>query len=167
MLRAEQVLQEILVALAARAQKIRAPDEEIAREVPGVVRVLAAHLEGAGFQLRRDVVRRFLAGTGGVLCERQRIRLELGRRRQPAHALGADVEVDEAALERALGERREDLADAKLLVAPLARMRVEERGRVHLARRAVPVEREGDRLPAGLRAQLLLADIVRPAAAGL
>ena len=46
-------------------------------------------------------------------------------------------------------------------------MRVEERGRVHLPRRAVPVEREGERQPAGLRAQLLLADIVAPAAAGL
>ncbi len=46
-------------------------------------------------------------------------------------------------------------------------MSVKIRGAVHLARRTVPVERERQRHPAGLRAQLLLADIVRPAAAGL
>ena len=46
-------------------------------------------------------------------------------------------------------------------------MGVEKRRRVHLTGRTRPVEREGERQPAGLRTQLLLADIVAPAAAGL
>src|SRR5690606_24018460 len=49
----------------------------------------------------------------------------------------------------------------------LVAVNVEEAGAVHLPRRTVPVEREGKRQPASLRPQLLLADIVRPAAAGL
>jgi hypothetical protein len=44
---------------------------------------------------------------------------------------------------------------------------VEEAGAVHLARRADPVQRKGQRRPAGLRAQLFLAHVVRPAAAAL
>ena len=44
-------------------------------------------------------------------------------------------------------------------------MAVPEGGAVHLPRRADPVEGEGERLPAGLGPQLLLPDIVRPAAA--
>ena len=46
-------------------------------------------------------------------------------------------------------------------------MVVEIRGTVHLPRRTSPVQRERQRQPAGLRAQFLLADIVRPAAAAL
>ena len=48
-------------------------------------------------------------------------------------------------------------------MAPLAGVGVEERGRVHLPRRTMPVEGEGQRCPAGLRPQLFLADVVRPA----
>ena len=46
-------------------------------------------------------------------------------------------------------------------------MIVEKRGTVHLARWAVPVERKGQRQPAGLWAQFFLTDIMRPAAAAL
>ena len=46
-------------------------------------------------------------------------------------------------------------------------MIVEKRGAVHLARWAVPVERKGQRQPAGLWAQFFLADIVCPAATAL
>src|SRR5690606_17869655 len=62
---------------------------------------------------------------------------------------------------------REHLVDAHLLVAPLGAVVVEEAGAVHLAGRAVPVEAEGQRQPAALRTQLLLADVVGPAATGL
>ena len=55
----------------------------------------------------------------------------------------------------------------ELLVAPLVAVRVEERRGVLLPGRAVPVEREGERGPAGLRPQLLLAHVVRPAATRL
>ncbi|SSL82009.1 Uncharacterised protein [Klebsiella pneumoniae] len=46
-------------------------------------------------------------------------------------------------------------------------MVVEIRGTVHLPRRTTPVQGERQRQPAGLRAQFLLTDIVRPAAAAL
>src|SRR5690625_6587807 len=53
-----------------------------------------------------------------------------------------------------LGQRREQLAGVQPFVAPLVGVGVKERGAVHLARRAVPVEREGQRSPAGTWAQL-------------
>ncbi len=57
--------------------------------------------------------------------------------------------------------------DAHFLVAPLRAVVVEEAGAVHLTRRTAPVEAEGQRQPAALRAQLLLTHVVRPAATGL
>ena len=117
---AEQVLEEILVPLARRAQQVRAPDEQVARPVLRIVRVLAGHLQLAGFQLLGDIVLDLLAGRLGGLGHLQRIGLQLRRRGQPAHALGADVVVDQAAVPVAFGRgRRQDLACRQRLVAPL------------------------------------------------
>src|SRR5690606_14433733 len=57
--------------------------------------------------------------------------------------------------------------DLDLLVSPLVGVEVVVGSAVHLPWRATPVQREGQRYPAGLRAQFFLADIMRPAAAGL
>ena len=166
--RAEQVLEEILVALAAGAQDVGAPDEHVARPVVGVVRVLAAHRERTVLQALDGVVLRLHAGGGGVAHHLQRIGLELRCRRQPAHALGAHVVVDHAAgVELLVGQGREHFFHAELLVAPLVGVGVEEARGVHLPRWADPVQRKGQRGPAGLRAQFLLAHVVRPAAAAL
>ncbi len=114
------------------------------------------------------VVLRVHAGRLRIAHDLQRIGLQLRRGRQPAHALGAHVVVDHAAaIQLLVGERRDHFVHAELFVAPLVGVRVEEAGAVHLARRADPVEREGERRPAGLRAQLFLAHVVRPAAAAL
>ena len=50
---AEQVLEEILVALAGRAEQVRAPDEQVARPVLRIVRVLAGELQLARLQSAR------------------------------------------------------------------------------------------------------------------
>ena len=47
---AEQVLEEIFVALAGRAEQVGAPDEHVARPVVRIVRILAGHLQFAGLQ---------------------------------------------------------------------------------------------------------------------
>src|SRR3546814_12364585 len=49
----------------------------------------------------------------------------------------------------------------------LFRSRIKVAGAIHLARRAAPVETEGEWEPARLRAQFFLTDVVRPAAARL
>ena len=129
---------------------------------------MAGELQLAGLQRAGHVVLRLLAGRRGLLGQLERIGLELRRGGQPAHALGAHVVVDQRAVPGpGRRRRRDDLADIERLVAPLVGVGVEERGRVLLARRAAPVEREGERQPARLRPQLLLADVVRPAAARL
>ncbi len=168
---AEQVLEEVLVALAARSP--------------------------AGWSARRTGCAGSSAGASGssqLMLQRavlQRLdRVVLRRRRRPPRrpcttcsglvcscgALGSQPmrsarTLKSIRLPRVLvrvGQRREDLLHAELLVAPLVGVRVEERRcEFMLPRRADPVEREGERRPAGLRPQLLLADVVRPAAAGL
>ncbi len=166
--RAQQVFEEVFVPLARRAQDVGAPHEHVARPVVGVVRVGAAHLERPALQALHRVGLRVQARGLGVAHHLQRVGLQLRGRGQPAHALGAHVVVDHAAAElRAVGQGREHLFHAELLVAPLVGVRVEEAGGVLLARRAHPVESEGERRPAGLRPQLFLAHVVRPAAAAL
>ena len=83
--------------------------------------------------------------------------------------LGAGVQVDHAefAVLAAVGGGAQHFLHVQLLVTPLAGVGVEERGAVHLARRARPVRGEGQRRPAELRPQLFLAHVVRPAAAAL
>jgi hypothetical protein len=100
---AEQMLQEILMALARRAQQVGAPDEQVARPVLRIVRILAGHFQRAVLQRFGDVVLRLHAGSGGILGDLQRIGFELRRRRQPAHALGADVVIDDRAVPRPVG----------------------------------------------------------------
>ena len=168
-LRAQQVLQEVLVPLAAGAQDVRTPDEEVAREVLRVLGVITAHALRAVLQATYQILHRILACLLRSVDDVQRVVLQLRCRRQPAHALGAGVEVDQRQrLHRLLvGRRCQDLAHAQLLVPILARVRIEEARAVHLARRTRPVQTEGQRCPAELRPQLLLAHIVRPAATAL
>src|SRR3546814_477892 len=96
-LSAEQVLEKVLMPLAAGAEQVGAPDEEVAREVLGVVRVLAGETQVAGLQLLQREVGDLLAGGLGSLADLERVGFELRRGGQPAHPLGAHVEVDHAA----------------------------------------------------------------------
>ena len=165
---AQQVLAEVLVALTRRAQQVAAPDEEHPWPVLRRVGVFTAHLQRAVLQSLDDIVLGVHAGSAGVRHHLHRVGLELRRAGQPAHALGAHVVVDHAArIQRLVGQWRDNLFHAQLLVAPLVGVGVEEASAVHLPRRADPVQREGQRRPSGLRAQLLLAHVVRPAAAAL
>ena len=86
--RAEQVLQEILVPLARRAEQVRAPDEQVAREVLRAVGILPGEAQLARLQRLGDVGRRLHAGGGGI-ASRSSSEFCLERRvgRQPAHAL--------------------------------------------------------------------------------
>ncbi|MNK29823.1 hypothetical protein D3C87_482260 [compost metagenome] len=157
------------MALAAGAQDVGTPHEHVAREVGRIVRVLAGHAQRAGLHLFDGVGHGVLAQAFRLRHHIQRIGLQLRRRRQPAHALGAGVQVDHAqvAVAAAIGGGAQDFLDIQLFMAPLAGVRVEEGRAVHLARRTHPVRRERQRRPAELRPQLFLAHIVRPAAAAL
>src|SRR6187549_2574550 len=62
--RAEQVLQEVFVPLAGRAENIRTPYEHVARPVLRPVGILAGELQVAAFELLRDVVLCLHAGGG-------------------------------------------------------------------------------------------------------
>ena len=167
-LRPEQVLEHVLVALAGGAQQVGAPDEHVAREVLRIVRRFAGEAQAAALQFAHHVVGDRQAGGLGLGGDAQRVAVQLRRRRQPAEAFGLDVVVQGVFGEAAgVGQRRQHLVHRQLLVAPLRAVQVEEAGAVHLPRRPAPVQAEGQRRPAGLRAQLLLADIVRPAAAAL
>ena len=70
--RAEQVLEEILVALAGRAEQVGAPHEHVARPVLRVVRVVAGQLQLAGLQrARRRSPSASLPGGRGLLGDRR------------------------------------------------------------------------------------------------
>src|SRR3546814_14251972 len=87
-LSAEQMLEEVFMPLAAGAEQVGAPDEEIAREVPGIVRILAGQAQLARFQLLQRVVGDVLAGRRGPLADLERVVLERRRGPPPAHSFG-------------------------------------------------------------------------------
>ena len=163
---AEQVLEEVLVALAGGAEQVGPPDRQDPRVVAGRVGVLAGEVEVAGLELLDDVLADRLAGGGRVVAEVERVAVEGRVRRHPAHpgALGDDVGGGLAG-ELALAGGGRERVGAELVVAELVGVQVPVRGLDHVARRAVPVQRVGDLGVAGDRADLLLADVVGPAAA--
>jgi hypothetical protein len=93
---AEQVLEEVLVALAARAEQVGAPHEHVAREVRRMIGVFARHFQRAVPERLYHVLFRIRAGLARIPRDLERVRLQLRRARQPAHALGAHVEIDQA-----------------------------------------------------------------------
>ncbi|MNH07385.1 hypothetical protein D3C79_667760 [compost metagenome] len=134
------------MALARRTQQVGTPDEHVAREVDRVVRLLAGKAQAAFVQALDHVVLGRHAGSGGVAADVQRVGVELRRAGQPAGAFGADVVVQGVLGELALvGQRREHVVHAHLLVAPLRAVGVEEAGAVHLPWRTAPVQAEGQR----------------------
>ena len=95
---AEQMLQEIFVPLAGRAEQVRAPHEHVAWPIVRMVRILAGHLQLAGLESLCNIVLRFESGGLRLFRNIEGILLELWRRRQPAHAFGANVIVDKSAV---------------------------------------------------------------------
>ena len=74
--RTEQVLQEVLVALAGRTQQIRPPHCEDAGPVLLGIRVLDGELQVAGQQLLLDVLRRLDSRSLGLVGEVERVAVQ-------------------------------------------------------------------------------------------
>ena len=163
---AQQVLEEVLVALARRAQQVRPPDREHPRPVLRRVRVLDRELQIAGQQLLLDVLGGLHARRPRLLDDLERVAVETGKDGiQPERADWASVSIIDAALEAPLAQRGGQQVGAEVVVAPLVGVDVPERRPDHLPGGPLPVEGEGQVRPAGHRPALLLADVVRPAAA--
>ncbi len=103
----QQVLEHVLMALAGAAQQVGAPDEHVAREVLRVVRVFSSEGQLATLKLLHCIVGGGHARGFGFFRQAQRVGTELRRGGQPSHALGAYVEVDQAArVVLSFGQRR-------------------------------------------------------------
>ena len=103
MIGAQQVLDEIFVALAGGAQQVGAPYKQVAHPVFRCIRILAGHFQFAGLQLFSHIFGNRLSGLLGGFAHFQRVGFQLGCRWQPAHAFGADVIVNQAGIPIALG----------------------------------------------------------------
>ncbi len=163
---AEQVSEEVLVALRARAEQVRPPDRQHPRPVLRRVRVFAGVPELARAQLCCDMLLRVGAGGRGLVGEVQRTAVELRVGRHPAQPGRAGDRVRGVHTgEKTLGQRRLERVGLVAVVAPLVGVGVPVRGTDHLPRRALPVDRHRHRRPSGERTALLLANVMRPAAA--
>ena len=163
---AQQVLEEVLVALARGAEQVGPPDRQDAWVVVRGVRVLAREVELPGPQLLDDVLPHRHAGGRGVLAQVKRVAVERGVRRHPAHpgALRDHVGCRPAG-EPALAGGGRQRVGAELVISVLVAVEIPVRRLDHVARRPAPVERVGDLGVAGDRPDLLLPDVVRPATA--
>src|SRR5690606_13043439 len=113
-----------------------------------------------------DVLCRLKPGLFGLIHDIERVAVE-GREAWHPTALGR---FDESVCSGAVGEEassqlRGEAVCWQAVVAPLVGSEVPECGTDHLARRAYPVEPERVLRPTGERANLLLADVMGPAAA--
>ena len=163
---AEQVTHEVLHALAGRSQQVGPPDSHHPGEVRRVVRILGGETQPAGLQLPDHIVAHAPARPGGVVSQIQRVTVEGRVRWRPAHPRGLGQRVGERpATEQAPSERAGQFGGTEALITPLVGMQVEERRAGHVPRRPLPVKCERDLLEPGQRPHLLLAHVVRPAAA--
>ena len=154
------------MTLPRRAQDVRAPDRQHARDVLGRVGVLAGEAEPALAQLAHDVLGRVEPRPLGLVDEVERVAVEGRMRGQPAQPGAERVQVGHVlALEEAAAALPGEVVGVDALVAPLVGREVEPRRSGLVPRRPHPVERERERLPARQRPHLLLAHVVRPAAA--
>ena len=75
---AQQVAQEVLVALARRPEQVRAPERQHAREVLGRVRVLAREAQPVFLQLAHDEVPDGQSGRSASSARSSGLRSKLG-----------------------------------------------------------------------------------------
>ncbi len=162
----EQVLEEVLVALGRRAEQVGPPDRQDPREVLRRVRVLAREAEPALLELVDDVRGHRLPRGRGLVGDVVGVAVEGRVGRHPAHPRALRDQVGRGpAAEPALPGARGQRVGADVVVAELVGVQVPVRRLDHLPRRARPVQAERQLRPPGDRAALLLAHVVRPAAA--
>ena len=154
--------------LRRRSDEVRAPDEEVAREILGRIGIFRREVQLALLEAFGDELLHVLE----VLVTR-RLRLvddllpalvECRVGWQPAETRREHVVVAGVAIAR-FSRRRDYLLCVNLVAPPLIGAEVEERCAVLQTRRRLPVRRRHDARPALRRTQLLLPDVVRPAAA--
>ena len=168
---AEQVLQEVLVALGRGAHQVGAPQGQGPRPVLRGVDVLDRRLQGAVGQPVRHV-RRGVLGLAGLDRAPSPGRPDPAGSRRTAGRTASSPSVPTGRSCRRCACRRgcprPAAKPARRRVAvepPLVGVHVPVRGADHGPRRPGPVQRVGQREPAGDRPALLLADVVGPAAA--
>ncbi|CKR84480.1 Uncharacterised protein [Mycobacterium tuberculosis] len=163
---AQQMPQEILAALARRADQVRPPDGEHPRPVDRVIRIGNRELQLVLGKLFGDVITHVAARGAGLVGDIETGPIELWIERAPAHRRGRGQQVHGVlAGEPAATHRAGKLVRAVAVVAPLVGVRIPVRRAGHLTRRPRPVGGHRHRLPPGQRTHLLLADVVRPPAA--
>ena len=161
----QHVAQEELGALRGRTKQVRTPVREDLRDVVVSVRVLDRELQATLTQLPGHVLRRSHTGLGGLATQLGRT---LGERRvagHPAALDGLDERVDQLLAVQVRGlDRIRHGRGRGTVVTPLVGGHVVPAGGNHLARRARPVQGEGEGTPTHDRADLLLTHVVGPAA---
>ena len=163
---AEQVPQEVLVALGGVADQVGTPQGQGPGEVLGIVGVLDRELQTAPFELVDDVGGGLLPGGGGLVGQDEGALLELREERHPAQfrglhvQVGGDLLVEQVVAELLGGEG----VGVEGVVAVLVGVDVPVAGVDHLPGGPVPVQCEGHGGPSRDGTGLLLADVVGPAA---
>ncbi len=112
MLGAKKMLQEIFVALAGwNPSRLERQTKRLRGQFAGLSGSSQESLSSPDFDASRDVVLRLEARRDRKLRDVKRIGLQLRCRWQPAHALGAHIEVDQRAIPGpACASRRENLS---------------------------------------------------------
>ena len=162
---ADQMPQEVLVALRARAEQVRPPYGQHPRPVLLGIRVLAGEADLAGAQLAaHELGRASRRHAAAASASSREFQLNVGY--DGIQPIRADVAIRSAAVlpaKRPVPSGEDKVGVVCGVVTPLVGGQVEERGTDHRARRARPVGGVGEHRVSGDRAHLLLADVVRPA----
>ncbi len=109
------------MAFTGGAEQVGAPDKQVTREVLWIIRLFRRKADSAVLQGFCGVSLRILTGFFCSRRDSQRVHVQLRCGRQPAHALGTDVEVQQAAAEAGfVRQRGEKLLRLNSFITPLA-----------------------------------------------
>ena len=128
------MFEEVLLSFARGTQDVRAPDEEVARPIEGLIEVFKAEADIAALERIDKIVLRCLAICLCLFSDVDGVDIELWSGGEPSHLHALEVAIYiGAAIALRIGKRGAHIGKRHAFIAPLIGMLIEVACCVHLA----------------------------------
>ena len=129
-----EMFEEVLLSFARGTQDVRAPDEEVARPIEGLIEVFKAEADIAALERIDKIVLRCLAICLCLFSDVDGVDIELWSGGEPSHLHALEVAIYiGAAIALRIGKRGAHIGKRHAFIAPLIGMLIEVACCVHMA----------------------------------